>query len=217
MALAHFNHEPVLIANGDIYHTIDYREVYRDHCKSKADVTLVLHDFPRFNDVTVDEKLMITGFNSSNKGQKGRERILAFTGIHVINPEILEIIPAETPYCIIECYRKLLEQGGTIRAYLATDHFWTDMGTPEDYLNLHADLLEQKIPVYDELNEVLAEAPFVGAQNATIGKDVKLLDWACIGKESTIGAGATLQRTVVWDGAVVPAESVIKDVIVTPT
>ena len=128
---------------------------------------------------------------------------------------MLQIIPPDTPYCIIECYKKLLEQGGSIRAHLATNHFWTDMGTPEDYLKLHAGLLQQRIPAYEELSELLAEAPFVGIQNATIAKDVKLLDWACIGKESAIEAGATLQRAVIWDGAVVPAGSVIQDTIVT--
>ena len=217
MALPHFNHEPVLVVNGDIYHTVDYQEVYRSHCESKADVTLVLHDYPRFNDVAVDERLMVTGFNGSHEGHENWNKLLAFTGIHVLKPDVLRIIPSDTPYCIIECYRKLLEQGGSIRAHLATDHFWTDMGTPEDYLQLHTGLLEQKIPIYEELREALAEAPFVGIHNATIAKEIKLLDWACIGKGATIGAGATLQRTVVWDGALVPAGSVMKDAIVTPT
>ena len=216
MALSHFNHEPVLVANGDIYHTVDYQEVYRNHCASKADVTLVLHDYPRFNDVSVDEALFIKGFNISDQGQRNLRKKLAFTGIHVINPEVLRTIPQDAPYCIIECYKKLLEQGGTIRAHLATDHFWTDMGTPEDYLELHADILAQNIPVYEELGEELAESPFVGRQNASIAKDVKFQDWACIGKGATIGAGATLQRTVIWDGAVVPAGSAIRDTIVTP-
>jgi len=215
MARPHFNHEPVLVVNGDIYHTVDYQEVYRNHNESKADVTLVLHDYPRFNDVEVDERLMVTGFNSSHKKPGGLKNTLAFTGIHVIDPGVLEIIPSNTPYCIIECYKKLLEQGGTIRAYLATDHFWTDMGTPEDYLKLHADLLARKIPVYGELEEVLTEAPFVGTHNASIAEDVTLLDWACIGKEAAIKAGATLQRVIVWNNAIVPAGSVIKDTIVT--
>jgi mannose-1-phosphate guanylyltransferase len=213
-ALTLFNHEPVLIVNGDIYHTIDYQKAYRNHCDSKADVTLVLHDYPRFNDVAVDEKLMISGFNNSDEGQENLRRIFAFTGIHIIKPDVLRIIPPDTPYYIIECYKRLLKQGGSIRAHLATDHFWTDMGTPEDYLKLHADLLEQKVPAYEELGELLAEAPFVGAQNVTISKNVTLVDWACIGKGAIIEAGATLQRAVVWDGAVVPAGSIIKDTIV---
>jgi len=216
MALSHFGHEPVLVANGDIYHTVDYQEVYRNHCASKADVTLVLHDYPRFNDVSVDENFMIKGFNISAAGQGNLNKTLAFTGIHVINPEVLRSISPDAPYCIIECYKQLLEQGGSIRVHLAKDHFWTDMGTPQDYLKLHAELLGKNILVYEELGEELAESPFVGIQNASIAKDVQFQDWACIGKGATIGAGATLQRTVVWDGAVIPPGSVIQDAIVTP-
>ena len=216
MALPHFNHEPVLVVNGDIYHTIDYRKVYQSHSESEADVTLVLHDYPKFNNVEVDEKFMVTGFNNSHKGSGDLGKILAFTGIHVINPGVLENIPANTFYCVIEFYKKLLEQGGTIKAYLAADHFWTDIGTPEDYLKLHADLLARRIPVYEELEESLPAAPFVEADNASIAKDVKLLDWTCIGNGTTIKSGAILQRVVVWDEASVPAGSILKDTIVTP-
>jgi mannose-1-phosphate guanylyltransferase len=214
LALDHFGQDPVLVVNGDIYHSIDYREVHRSHWEAKADVTLVLHDYARFNDVAVDETLRVTGFNRSGDSSGKQERILAFTGIHVINPEVLHLVPPDTPYCIIDCYRKLLQQGGSIRAHLATDHFWTDMGTPADYLQLHADLLAQKVPVYAELAGAAAGAPFVGVQNASIGKDVKLLDWVCLGNGARIEAGATLQRTVVWDGALIPAGSIIKDAIV---
>jgi mannose-1-phosphate guanylyltransferase len=214
LALSRFGHEPVLVVNGDIYHSIDYREIYRSHCEAKADVTLVLHDYPRFNDVAVDETLRVTGFHRSGNSSEQEERVLAFTGIHVINPEVLQAIPEDTTSCIIDCYRNLLQQGGSIRTHLATDHFWSDMGTPADYLKLHADLLEQKVPLYEELAGVANEAPFVGVQNASIGKDVKLLDWVCIGKGTIIEAGATLQRAVVWDGAVIPAGSIIKDAIV---
>jgi len=163
----------------------------------------------------VDETLRVTGFNRSGTSSGKQERILAFTGIHVINPEVLQIIPPGTTCCIIDCYRKLLEQGGTIRAHLATNHFWTDMGTPADYLKLHADLMTHKVPLYEELAAAAAGVPFVGLQHAAIGKDVKLLDWVCIGPNVIIEAGATLQRTVVWDGAVVPAGSIIQDAIVT--
>ena len=215
MALPHFEQDPVLVVNGDIYHSIDYSEVYRSHCAAKADVTLVLHDYPRFNDVVVDEIGRVTGFKRKGEKTTGQERILAFTGIHVINPEVLQAIPENTTSCIIDCYLKILQQGGSIRAYLPNDHFWTDMGTPADYLKLHADLLGRKVPVYRELVKTAAGAPFVAAENAAIGKNVKLLDWVCIGQGARIGAGASLERTVVWDGAFVPAQSIIKDAIVT--
>ncbi len=214
LALPHLGQDPVLVVNGDIYHSIDYREVYRSHCEAGAEVSLVLHDYPRFNDVAVAATNHITGFNRPGGSRGNQERVLAFTGIHVINPEVLHIIPPDTYSCILDCYRKLLLQGTSIRAHLASRHFWTDMGTPADYLQLHADLLAQKVPVYGELAEAAAEAPFVGVQHARIGRDVKLHDWVCFGQDARIGDGSVLERTVVWDGAVVPAGSVIKDAIV---
>jgi mannose-1-phosphate guanylyltransferase len=214
LALPHLGQDPVLVVNGDIYHSIDYREVYRSHCQAKADVSLVLHDYPRFNDVAVDETLHITGFSRSGSGSSKQEQVLAFTGIHVIDPAVLHLVPPDTTYCIIDCYRELLRQGGSIRAHLATHHFWTDMGTPADYLKLHADLLTHKGFAYQELVEPAA-APFVGIEDASIGRDVTLLDWVCIGQNAIIEAGATLERSVVWDGALVPAGSIIKDAIVT--
>jgi mannose-1-phosphate guanylyltransferase len=216
LALSRFGSEPVLVVNGDIYHSIDYRDVYRSHCASGADVTLVLHDYPRFNDVRVDNALRITGFSKTAGSEKKPERRLAFTGIHVINPEVLHTIPRETPSCIIDCYRKLLQNGGAIRAYLARDQFWTDMGTPSAYLQLHANLLRHEVPVYEELVEAAADGPFLGIQHAFIGRDIKLLDWVCIGKGARIENGSTLQGAIVWEGAVVPARSIIKDAIITP-
>ncbi|MBW2466563.1 MAG: NTP transferase domain-containing protein [Deltaproteobacteria bacterium] len=214
-AMPHFDDKPLLVVNGDIYHTINYQDVYSEHCASKADVTLVLHDYPRFNNVAVDERLMITGFKKTDNacGQKGK--LLAFTGIHVINPKILQNIPPETPCCIVECYEKILAQGGTIRARLVEDHYWTDMGTPEDYLQLHADLLKQKIPVYEELDKMILDAPFTGLKNASISDAAKLIDWACIGKGAVIGDDVTIKRSVVWDDAVIPAGCIIQDAIVT--
>jgi mannose-1-phosphate guanylyltransferase len=215
LALSHLGSDPVLVVNGDIYHSIDYNDVYSSHCASGTDVTLVLHDYPRFNDVRVDDTLKITGFGKPGGSERKQERTLAFTGIHVINPEVLHTIPQDTQYCIIDCYRKLLQKGNLIGSYVARNHFWTDMGTPTDYLQLHADLLAHKAPIYGELAETAAAAPFIGLENASVSRDARLLDWVCIGKGATIEAGTTLQRTVVWDDAVVPAGSTIIDGIVT--
>jgi len=216
LALPELGHEPVLVVNGDIYHSIDYRDIYRFHCETQSDVTLVVHDFPRFNSITMDQTGGITSFDNSGTSGNKNDRMLAFTGIHVINPDILKAIPQDTDSCIIDFYRRILQQGSTIRAYLATGHFWTDMGTQGDYLQLHEGLLTKKVPLYEELFEATAGAPFLGVPRASIGRDVKLLDWVCIGKGAKIEPGATLQRSVVWDDAIVPAGSVIKDAIVTP-
>jgi mannose-1-phosphate guanylyltransferase len=213
MALEHFDQTPVLVVNGDIYHSIDYNDVYRCHLQAGADVTLVLHDYPRYNTVRIDADSRITGFAEDNSNSSVQDRILAFTGIHVINPDVLQTIQRDGYSCIIDCYKKFLAQGGSINPYFATDHYWTDMGTPADYLKLHGDLLGGRVPVYEELAAAIEATPFVRAGNVSIGRDVTLLDWACIGENTIIEAGAVLQRSVIWDNVTVRAGSVIKDTI----
>ncbi len=52
-ALDNMDNDPILVMNGDLYHEIDPEWVYHRHLLSKNDVTLALHDYPRFNTVRV--------------------------------------------------------------------------------------------------------------------------------------------------------------------
>jgi mannose-1-phosphate guanylyltransferase len=213
-ALSHFADEPVLVTNGDIYHSVDYGAVYRRHCRAGDAVTMVLHDYPRFNTVTVDEESRVTGLGTAPAENNGR--LTAFTGIHVINPRVLRLIPENENSGIIDCYKSWLRQGNTIRARMMRDCFWSDIGTPADYLQLHGDLLAGRAPVYEEIGFTPAAGPFWVAPDSAIGRKVAMRDWVCIGPGARVGDNCLLERVVVWDGAVIPADSILRDAIVTP-
>ncbi|MDH3393223.1 MAG: NDP-sugar synthase, partial [Desulfobulbaceae bacterium] len=199
--------QPLLVSNGDIYHNIDLAQVYRGHMESGAEVTMVLHDEPRFNKVAVDDDSVIHGFNSEDFPSLPR---LAFTGIHVIDPAVLGEIPADSFYDIIDCYRGIIRSGGRVRAHVVAGHFWTDMGTPADYLALHGALLTGQVEGVMTIN-----APFYIDEGASVGSNLHLADWVAVGDKATIGDNVTLERVVVWDGAVVPSGSTLRDTIVT--
>jgi len=220
MALGRFRDEPVLVTNGDIYHTIDYRRLHRHHVRSGAAVTMAMHDCPRFNTVAVrDER--IRSFDDPSCGQ-----LLAFTGLHVLEPEVLSLIPAAEEYSIIDCYRRLITQGRRINVHRVDDCFWTDMGTVEDYLALHAGLLTGKIPLWPELdwagglpkhpgceaNKMVLPRHFMN-DKAQLGSDVILRGWVCVGA-AAIGKNAHLERSVVWDGAIVADGAKVVDQLV---
>lgn len=202
--------EPLLVVNGDIYHTIDYGEVYRQHCQQKSKVSLVLHDYPRFNNVCVDAALSVTGFTKTAKNPAA----LAFTGIHIVNPEVLRLIPAGTFSNIIDCYQLWMNRGNTIRACVVTGHFWTDIGTPTDYLKLHGDLLRGRVKGCGDPAPGRYDGRYT-ADSAIVGHGVTITDWAAIGSRSRIGNGAKLSRVVVWDGAVVKPGAELAGLIVT--
>jgi len=209
LAQRYFGEAPFLAVNGDIVHDLDLAAAYRSHCVSGADVTMVLHDCPRFNNVRVNGEGRIMGFS----GPAGEgERLLAFTGVQVINPAVLSLIPEGVFYNIIDCYTTLLASGGTIQALVVSGHFWTDMGTPADYLQLHEDiLLKGRLPGFSSGCEA---SPFYLAKDVALGAGVSFQDWVSIGHGTTIGEGASLTRVVVWDGARVAPGSVVADRII---
>lgn len=221
LALRHFDRQPVLVTNGDICHDIDPAWVYHHHRSADAGperslpgpaATLVLHDCPRFNTVAVDAGDRIVGFGDAVLPGAGPVRRLAFTGIHVIDPLLLEAIPPSTFYNIIDCYQHWIRKGGTIRALVVKDHFWTDMGTPSDYLELHGALLKGRAVLPGSGSG--AVGPFFVAESAVMGQGVRQRDWTCIGSNARVGKGASLARVVVWDGAEVAPGAELSDTIV---
>ena len=203
-ALTQFRDEPILVTNGDIYHTLDYSRFYQYHLSHNFPVTMAMHHFPRFNSVycSSDEVL---GFS-----QEDHSKLLAFTGLHVIDPEVLEDI-VDGFSCITERYKTLLQQNGKISCYRAdlTDNFyWTDIGTPEDYLGLNGDLLLGAVPCVEVL-----EKPAGNTASKLDLRDVTITGWAAIGK-AHLGEKCHISRSVIWDGVeVAPGEVVIDSVL----
>ncbi len=191
MALATMRDEPVLVTNGDIYHSIDYLELYKNHEAGNAPVTMAMHDYPRFNKVCVKQGL-VTGF-----GGQGHEDCLAFTGLHVLDTEVLKDIPETGKSCIIDRYQQLLMNGGIIQAKDVTGCSWTDMGTVEDYLALHGQLLTGEIPLWREFAASCKGTDLCQQRTTKHNFD----DWVCVGNTS-LPKELHLTRCVVWDTAI---------------
>lgn len=207
-ALAHLEDEPLLVTNGDIYHSIDLGKIYTQHLNTGADVTMVLHDHPRFNTVSAAEN-RITGFHA---GQTGH--CLAYTGIQVINPHILMEIKPGVYSCIIDHYRHLLRSGKSIHSVVAEDIFWSDMGTPHDYLALHEALFAGSVPLWPQFG-VQPETGLLIDEGCVLGQGCTFEGWNCVG-EAHLGDHVHLSRTVVWNEAFIPSNSRIKNSIVLP-
>ncbi len=197
-ALPFFTEEPILIMNGDIYHSIDLKTVYEAHLHSDAAVTMAMHNYERFNNVgVIDGKIrsFTPDFNDTKK---------AFTGVHIIEPETAEMIPETGFFHIIDLYRQLAKQG-RIDSYAVDGCFWRDIGTPKDYLLLHEELLAS-----------LKDSRLWNIdRDVVLHPDVKLEGWGVIGSKSVVHSGAYLCRSVVWEETEIEANAMIKDTIVT--
>jgi mannose-1-phosphate guanylyltransferase len=205
MALASFGDEPVLVTNGDIYHDIDYAAIYAQHERGGCPVTMVMHNYPKFNKVTVDGNL-VRAFSPGDTGGRlsgSSLETLAFTGIHVVHPSVLRDIPPGVFYSIIDRYKGHLVTGGKIASVKVDGHYWTDIGTIDDYLDLHRALLTSSQPC------------FRLADGVSLGQGVSTEGWGYVGAGASLGDGAHLSRVVVWDRVAIPNGTFIHDCLVT--
>ncbi len=142
-----WDNTPFMVINSDIVTDIDFKGVYEFHLDHCHPATLVLHNDPEFNTVALnkdgfiqdfDERFSITDpsgstINGSTPFEFKDYKRLTFTGIQVLDPELLELIPDNVFFSIIDCYKKLLSQNKKICAYITKDNYWKDLGTPERY------------------------------------------------------------------------------------
>ena len=65
---------------------------------------------------------------------------LAFSGVHVISPELLGLITEQGVFSIVTTYLRLAAEGHRILAFRADEYYWRDMGRPENITQATADL-----------------------------------------------------------------------------
>lgn len=128
-----WDEHPFLVVNADILTDIDFKSVFDFHCTGKAPATLVLVDAPPLNSVTVDSEGNIARFLSPSELSSATGDPYTFTGIQVIDPEILSLIPEKVCYSSIAVYKHLIDRKTPPGAFIDTIRQWQDLGTPERY------------------------------------------------------------------------------------
>jgi len=126
-----FNEHPFIVINSDIVTDIDLKNIYDFHLNHNCPVTMVLHDYSAFNKVSVDQNGFITGFHGKDK--KDHVIKLAFTGIQILSPFVLDFIPDNSFANIIDVYKKLITKGYKIKSCIVQNHYWSDIGTINSY------------------------------------------------------------------------------------
>jgi mannose-1-phosphate guanylyltransferase len=173
---------------------LDLAAIFREHREGRL-ATLVLHDCPPHNHVWVGRGEMVRGIGSIPAAEG---LPLAYTGIQVTGPEMLDRLPTGN-YDLVKAWQEAIAQGGRLIGKVFSEHFWQDLGTPEDYLTAHRRLLKGDAP---GLAPFLPEPtdPLLGP-GVKIGPGVEFLGGVCLGAEVEVGEGASLKNTVVWDRA----------------
>lgn len=213
-ALDFFGAEPFLVINGDILCDVDLQRFYADHLGSRALVSLVLHDWPDFNNVAVNASRGVVGFGREAREAAARSidtRLWAFTGIHCIQPEVLHPVGHGEAADILDIYRGLIASGQPPRSFFPSPLTWREMGSISSYAALHAESARLSPGV---LAPLATGTPFQIDASAVIAPDVRLQGYVVIGRRCHIGSGAVLEDVILWDDVDVAAGAILRRCIV---
>lgn len=220
------------VFNGDIFTDLDLADMLAFHRRQKAKATIALTrvDNPcAFGVVETDGAGKVLRFvEKPSPGQVTTHWINA--GIYILEPEVLEHIPANRHYMFEKgLFPLLLQLGEPVYSYLSNG-YWLDMGTPEKYFCLNRDLLQAKAKslLFRNLSrdKVLCDqkviihpsaqimAPVLIARGCEIGQRVQIRGPVVIGPDSYIADDAIIEEAVLWEKVRIGAGAVLKQAIV---
>ena len=130
-----------LLHNVDIISDINLKDSYDQHLRNNVLATLAVKKRKTSRYLLFDEANLLAGWENIKTGEKIISRVvnkklipLAFSGIHIINPRIFDMINEEGAFSIIDLYLRLAKDQ-KIMAFDIGKTFWMDIGKREE-LNL---------------------------------------------------------------------------------
>ena len=215
------HNEPFLVLNGDIFTTIDYKQLLKKHEESKAVATIALYrveDPRRYGTVELAEDGKITQFVEKAPREKAPSNLIN-AGIYVLDPKIFNYIPAGRPVSIEHEVFPILAQDGKMFGHRFED-IWIDVGKMEDYIRANKILLEvQKKKQILGKNVALGQnvtinEPVCVDANVELGHGTILGPHVVIGKDTVVGNNVCLENSVIFQDATILDNSSVKQAVI---
>jgi mannose-1-phosphate guanylyltransferase / phosphomannomutase len=209
--------ETFVVISGDSLTDIDLTALVAFHKKKGAMATLALkrvEDPLQFGVVvTADDGRIERFLEKPTWGEVFSDTIN--TGIYVLEPEVLEIVPEGRPFDFSQdVFPKLLADGQPLFGFIMDD-YWCDIGDFEQYVKAHRDILDGQTRLQPSgmrmsgdvwLGEGASVSPgaqigekIVIGRYARVGPGVVLREYTVLGDNSTVQRDAHLHRSIVWE------------------
>ena len=122
---------PFFVSNCDIIIEADYADILRFHTKRGYNITLVA-SAKQFNiPYGICE---LNGNGSLERIQEKPEyNYLVNTGLYILNPDLIDLIPDKGLFHITHLMSKIKENNGTIGVYPVSEKAWIDVGQWSEY------------------------------------------------------------------------------------
>jgi mannose-1-phosphate guanylyltransferase/phosphomannomutase len=207
---ADFLDDTFLVISGDALTNIDLTRLGDYHKKANTLATLALYTVSNpieYGVITTNSEGHITRFQEKpSRGSVMSDHVN--TGIYVLEPEILDFIPHNTPFDFAQDLFKMLhEQGHKLHGYIASD-YWCDVGNISEYIRATSNALDNMISGMD-LGNYIGDGIWAG-QDVDISPSAYIKGPVYLGNAVQIKSGAViLGPTVIRDYTVVDNEAQI--------
>jgi len=190
--------ESVVILNGDVLSSHNLTEQIRQHEAHGADVTLHLtevEDARAFGCVPTDSNGRVTAFLEKMENPVTNQ---INAGCYVFNPRIISTIPLDTVVSVErETFPQLVESGAKVFGFVE-NAYWLDIGTPRALLKASIDIVKRS-------------GKFLAMPGSSIDPTAVITGGSCIGPDSTIGAGAQIDASIIEAGSVIGQDAKISN------
>jgi NDP-sugar pyrophosphorylase family protein len=119
------------LSNCDTIIKTDYVELYSFHEKNDYDITVVA-SVKQFKVPYGVCQLNSTGSLDVIK-EKPEYHHLVMTGLYVINPKVIDLIPENSLFHMTHLIEKVKENGGRVGVYPISEKAWIDVGQWSEY------------------------------------------------------------------------------------
>lgn len=190
--------ESVVVLNGDVLSSHNVAEQIRQHEAHDADVTLHLtqvEDARAFGCVPTDGDGRVSAFLEKMENPLTNQ---INAGCYVFNPRVISTIPLDTVVSVErETFPQLVDSGAKVFGYLEIA-YWLDIGTPRALLKASVDIVKRS-------------GDFLAMPGSTIDPTAVITGGSCIGPNSSIGAGAQIDGSIIEAGCVIGPNAKIID------
>ncbi|MDB5227986.1 MAG: hypothetical protein JWN78_2179 [Bacteroidota bacterium] len=130
--------KPFLVCNADVFTNIDLQKFYQTHLKNNSLATLAVRNRNSSRYLLFDNDDILCGWKNTKLDEvklprkpAGRTHQLAFSGYHIISPEIFKNNKFNGAFSMVDWYLDLCKEN-IIKAYHHDSDIWIDIGSEAD-------------------------------------------------------------------------------------
>ena len=187
-----FGDEPFLLVNGDVLFDFDLSDLVRRHAASGARATLALkahRTIEAYGGVVTGPGGVIRALAGLPRPAPGRP--LLFTGVHVLDPDLLDRLPPGRSDTVRDLYAPLVAERQRLLG-VRVSGAWYDFGSPSLYLASQLSMTSSGFRGAGAARLVHPEARI--HPRARVTRSV-------VGAGTVVGEGAVVSGSVLWEGA----------------